>query len=77
MSYLTFTALLNVLWKGLFHALVQLCRMAMFGQEAEQMSENVLQISLVSGFWVNHVSFGYFVELGWEWFSLLKRSRAG
>ena len=52
MSYLTFTALLNVLWKGLFHALVQLCRMAMFGQEAEQMSKNVLQISLVSGFWV-------------------------
>lgn len=34
MSYLTFTALLNVLWKGLFHALVQLCRMAMFGQRS-------------------------------------------
>lgn len=31
MSYLTFTALLNVLWKGLFHVLLQLCRMAMFG----------------------------------------------
>lgn len=34
MSSLTFTALLNVLWEGLFHILLQLCRMATFGLEA-------------------------------------------
>lgn len=33
MSYLTFIALLNVLWKGLFHVLLQLRRIATSGQK--------------------------------------------